>query len=94
MLAGFLFVAGASASDGSDLRAERRTDLTDLVRAREADIAERTARLNDLSDEVGSMTSAGMPSSAASSSSEMHRPVMPLPVMPTHTAWVVRSFES
>jgi hypothetical protein len=42
----------------------------------------------------GSMTSAGMPSSAASSSSETHRPVLPLPVMPTQTACVVRSRES
>ncbi len=42
----------------------------------------------------GSITSAGMPSSAASSSSEMHSPVLPLPVMPTQTAWVVRSRES
>ncbi len=42
----------------------------------------------------GSITSAGMPSSAASSRSEMHSPVLPLPVMPTQTAWVVRSRES
>ena len=33
----------------------------------------------------GSMTMAGMPSIAASSSSAMHRPVLPLPVMPTQT---------
>jgi hypothetical protein len=38
----------------------------------------------------GSMAIAGMPARAASSSSEMHRPVLPLPVMPTQTAWVVR----
>ena len=43
---------------------------------------------------LGSMTMAGMPSIAASSSSPMQRPVLPLPVMPTHTAWVTRSFES
>ena len=42
----------------------------------------------------GSMQMAGMPSMAASSSSARHRPVLPLPVMPTHTACVVRSFES
>ena len=40
------------------------------------------------------MAIAGMPSSAASSNSEMHRPVLPLPVMPTHTACVVRSLLS
>ena len=37
----------------------------------------------------GSMTSVGMPSSAASSTRPMRRPVLPLPVMPTQTAWVV-----
>jgi uncharacterized protein YlxW (UPF0749 family) len=58
VLAGFLLVAGASASDGSDLRAERRTDLTDLVRAREADIAVRTDRLAWLEDEVSAMSAA------------------------------------
>ncbi len=34
------------------------------------------------------------PSMAASSSSERHSPVLPLPVMPTHTACVVKSRES
>ena len=43
---------------------------------------------------LGSITMAGMPSSAASSRREMHRPVLPLPVMPTQTAWVVRSLLS
>ena len=43
---------------------------------------------------LGSIAIAGIPSSAASSSSVTHRPVFPLPVMPTHTAWVVRSFAS
>ena len=35
-----------------------------------------------------------MPSIAASSISPMHSPVFPLPVMPTQTACVTRSFES
>lgn len=38
---------------------------------------------------LGSMTSVGMPSIAASSMRSMSRPVLPLPVMPTQTAWVV-----
>ena len=42
----------------------------------------------------GSMQIAGTPSIAASSSSDRQRPVLPLPVMPTQTAWVVRSRES
>ena len=35
-----------------------------------------------------------MPSSRASSMSARQRPVLPLPVIPMHTAWVTRSFES
>ncbi len=42
----------------------------------------------------GSIAMAGTPSIAASSSSDRHRPVLPLPVMPMQTAWVVRSRES
>ena len=42
----------------------------------------------------GSMTIDGMPSIAASSSRAMHNPVLPLPVMPTQTPCVTRSFES
>ena len=38
----------------------------------------------------GSMTSVGMPSRAASSIRPIRRPVLPLPVMPTQTAWVVK----
>jgi hypothetical protein len=40
------------------------------------------------------MAMTGMPSMAASSSSAIASPVLPLPVMPTITAWVVRSFAS
>ncbi len=43
---------------------------------------------------LGSIAIAGTPSSAASSSSDRQRPVLPLPVMPMQTAWVVRSRES
>ena len=37
---------------------------------------------------------AGIPSIAASSSRPTQRPVLPLPVMPTQTAWVTKSLES
>ena len=37
---------------------------------------------------------AGIPSIAASSRSETQSPVLPLPVIPTQTAWVVRSLAS
>ena len=43
---------------------------------------------------LGSMMIDGMLSRIASSSRVMHKPVLPLPVMPTTTAWVVRSRES
>jgi hypothetical protein len=42
----------------------------------------------------GSIAITGMPSIAASSSSVTASPVLPLPVMPTITAWVQRSFAS
>ena len=42
----------------------------------------------------GSIINAGMPSIAASSSNAMQSPVLPLPVMPTQTPWVVRLLES
>ena len=57
--------------------------------ARFGNVSSRFAR-----SPLGSMTIAGMPSIAASSSRAMQRPVLPLPVMPTQTAWVTRSFES
>ncbi len=43
---------------------------------------------------LGSITRAGMWSIAASSSRLISRPVLPLPVIPTQTAWVSRSRES
>ncbi len=43
---------------------------------------------------LGSMAMTGMPSMAASSSSVRQSPVLPLPVIPTQTACVVRSFDS
>jgi hypothetical protein len=43
---------------------------------------------------LGSITRAGSPSIAASSSRSTARPVLPEPVIPTITAWVVRSLAS
>ena len=43
---------------------------------------------------LGSIAITGMPSIAASSSSDRHSPVLPLPVIPTQTACVVSCFES
>ena len=43
---------------------------------------------------LGSMAITGTPSIAASSITDRHRPVLPLPVMPTQTPCVTRSRES
>jgi uncharacterized protein YlxW (UPF0749 family) len=51
-LAGLLLVAGATSAGGADPRSERRADLADLVKAREADVAARDARLQALDQEV------------------------------------------
>jgi uncharacterized protein YlxW (UPF0749 family) len=59
LLAGLLLVAGATAADGSDLRSERRSDLTDLIRAREAEVAARSDRLRSLDEEVQRLVAEG-----------------------------------
>ena len=58
-----------------------------------AQLAGRSGRGSGRSP-FGSMRSTGMPSSSASSMSARQRPVLPLPVIPMHTAWVTRSLES
>lgn len=69
--AGFLMVSGASTANGTDLRAERRTQLTDLVRAREVDVARQTAQIAALQDKVDALTTQpagnGQPPAAAGS---------------------------
>lgn len=53
--AGFLFVTSATSADGTDLRAERQTDLTGLVRAQSLDnqgLAEEVSQLRDEVDEL------------------------------------------
>ena len=44
-------------------------------------------------EDLGSMTIAGMESIAASSTMSKHRPVLPLPVIPTINPWVTRFFD-
>jgi uncharacterized protein YlxW (UPF0749 family) len=64
--AGFLLASGATASGGTDLRAERRTQLVDLISAREADVAARTDRITALDEQVAAnsaSTDADTPSS-------------------------------
>lgn len=53
--AGFLVVSGASTANGTDLRAERRTQLTDLISAREAQVGQRAGNVSELQREVDAL---------------------------------------
>ena len=53
--AGFLVVSGVSTSRGTDLRAERRTNLTDLVSAREAQVGARADQVTRAQTEVDAL---------------------------------------
>lgn len=55
-VAAFLMVAGASSAQGTDLRAERRTALADLVRDRETQVAKQAAQIADLQAAVDEAT--------------------------------------
>ena len=84
--------AGAAYSSGVT---PLRRASSSLIHGREVLRAEiREGQQRFARSPLGSMISAGMPSRGASSSSPRQSPVLPLPVMPTHTAWVTRSLES
>lgn len=53
--AGFLVVSGVSTARGTDLRAERRTNLTDLVSAREETVGARADQVAQIQTEVDSL---------------------------------------
>jgi uncharacterized protein YlxW (UPF0749 family) len=80
--AGFLMVAGATTADGTDLRAERRTELADLIRAREAEVVRQSARIATLQAEVDAVTSTQDPTqpSDALSTEALERAAGMLPV--------------
>ncbi|NCA10215.1 hypothetical protein EBR56_00115 [bacterium] len=82
----FLAVRSASASSVSPSRlaASASTQGRKSAGARSGNASRMLAR-----SPLGSITSVGMPSIAASSTRSIKRPVLPLPVMPTHTACVV-----
>ena len=85
--------ACAAAQSSGDLPFRRASSSS--IHGRKSD-AERFGNVSSRSPRspFGSITIAGMPSIAASSSKSMQRPVLPLPVMPTQTACVTRSVES
>lgn len=66
-VAGLLFAASATASGGTDLRAERSGELADLARAQAQRVQAREAEVRRLAAEVDGLTdgSAGDPAAAA-----------------------------
>ncbi|MGH8868515.1 MAG: DUF881 domain-containing protein [Actinomycetes bacterium] len=56
VLAGVLFATSAETAQGTDLRAGRRTELTDLIRAEEERVASSQRQLQDLRAEVDSLS--------------------------------------
>lgn len=54
--AGFLGVTSATAAHGTDLRAERQSDLSDLVKAQSQRTALLNSKLDDLTTEVGQLS--------------------------------------
>ena len=65
--AGFLIVSGASTAQGTDLRAERRTELTDLIAARQAQLSVRTDAVAGLRSDVTRLSQQGNISDALAS---------------------------
>ncbi|MSX83340.1 MAG: DUF881 domain-containing protein [Actinobacteria bacterium] len=65
--AGFLIVSGASTAQGTDLRAERRTELTDLIAARQVQLSARTDAVAGLRSDVTRLSQQGNISDAAAS---------------------------
>lgn len=61
LVIGVLVVTSARLSSGTDLRAERRTDLVDLIRAEQARVQEDTDRVTALRSEVDSAVEATAP---------------------------------
>jgi uncharacterized protein YlxW (UPF0749 family) len=54
--AGFLGVTSATAAHGTDLRAERQSDLSDLVKAQSQRTDLLSSKLDDLTNEVGELS--------------------------------------
>lgn len=56
VVAGALFAASAVASGGSDLRAERASEIRDVIAAQAAAVADREQRVADLQAQVNALT--------------------------------------
>jgi uncharacterized protein YlxW (UPF0749 family) len=63
--AGLMFATSAQTSQGTDLRSSGRTDLVDLVRARDRSVREKAASVKQLQDQVDSLTAQAAPGNVA-----------------------------
>ena len=62
--AGLMFATSARTSQGTDLRSFGRLDLVDVVRAQDREVRQRTAAVQQLQDQVDSLTAQAAPGSA------------------------------
>jgi uncharacterized protein YlxW (UPF0749 family) len=62
--AGLIFATSAHTSQGTDLRSSGRADLVDVVRARDREVRQRAAAVQQLQDQVDSLTAQAAPGNA------------------------------
>ncbi|MCZ3389224.1 MAG: DUF881 domain-containing protein [Actinomycetia bacterium] len=61
LLIGLLLATSARLAAGTDLRAERRTDLVDLIRAEQARVEAKTSTVSELQDQLDAAANAEVP---------------------------------
>ena len=62
--AGVMFATSAQTSQGTDLRSSGRTDLVDVVRARDLSVRQRAQSVKELQDQVDALTAQVAPGNA------------------------------
>lgn len=62
--AGLMFATSAHTSQGTDLRSFGRLDLVDVVRAQDREVRQRAAAVQELQDQVDSLTAQAAPGNA------------------------------
>jgi uncharacterized protein YlxW (UPF0749 family) len=63
--AGLMFATSAQTSQGTDLRSSGRTDLVDVVRAKNLSVRQRAQSVKELQDQVDALTAQVAPGNAA-----------------------------
>lgn len=63
--AGLMFATSAQTSQGTDLRSSGRTDLVDVVRAKDLSVRQRAQSVKELQDQVDALTAQVAPGNAA-----------------------------